>query len=183
MRSCQSSHTPSGAFQLSSAPDAIFVFHTAAESYTSCCSVTHSSLGSASCLSCKFSSCNVSVCIESTNVCADVCSVHDGFVSDAERHLPSSLTWSKAAVCCACDVPCNSKQVLVQVMGNGGCPTSRSVLAYKLRAADNAVIDTYPATSKHHKDLSSRYILFNAAHSLHKCHACACYLHVHAAPS
>ena len=42
-------------------------------------------------------------------------------------------------------------------MGNGGCPTALNVLAYKLRASDSAVINTYPAISKHHKDVNSRH--------------------------
>ena len=43
-----------------------------------------------------------------------------------------------------CTIACG---VGVQVMGPGGCCTARSVLAYKLRAADDAVIDLYSEMS------------------------------------
>ena len=43
-------------------------------------------------------------------------------------------------------------------MGSGGCCTARSVLAYKLRAADDAVIDLYSEMSDIYAgDLNPRY--------------------------
>ena len=61
-------------------------------------------------------------------------------------------------------VGCDLTKLLMQVMGNGGCCTARNVLAYKLRAADSAVIDTYSAISKHHQNIGSRYYPHSAMH-------------------
>ena len=44
----------------------------------------------------------------------------------------------------------------LQVMDVKGCPTQRNALVYKLRAADHAVINTYPAMSRAHKSIVAR---------------------------
>lgn len=41
-------------------------------------------------------------------------------------------------------------------MGEGGCGIARQVLAYKLRAASDAVIDAYQSMSCSHADIDLR---------------------------
>ena len=44
----------------------------------------------------------------------------------------------------------------LQVMGGEGCPGQRNALVYKVRAEDDAVINTYPAMSRTHKSIGAR---------------------------
>lgn len=69
-------------------------------------------------------------------------------------------------------------------MGPGGCCTARSVLAYKLRAADDAIIDPYSEMSDIYAgDLNPRYACMDAVCCCNHLVACATsliFMHEHA---